>query len=97
MRSVGFLWLFALRMSSPVRQVIDGAIKANKVMVFSKSYCPYCTRAKQAITQAGEKFGVIELDVQPTLPAAHCILNLMVGCLIRSMPTDQRSRMSCWR
>ena len=31
-------------------------------MVFSKSYCPYCTQAKSALDQINVKYGVIELD-----------------------------------
>lgn len=32
------------------------------VMVFSKSWCPYCAKAKQALTEAGIKYAVLELD-----------------------------------
>ena len=35
-------------MASPaIKQSVDQLIKANKVMIFSKSYCPYCTMAKK--------------------------------------------------
>ena len=37
--------------------------QANDVMVFSKTYCPYCTKAKQALSELGVTFNVIELDV----------------------------------
>ncbi|XP_072960374.1 glutaredoxin-like [Typha angustifolia] len=32
------------------------------VVVFSKSYCPFCVRAKQLLTQLGAKYKVVELD-----------------------------------
>jgi len=38
-------------------------VSSNKVVVFSKSYCPYCKKAKAAIKEAGlSEFYVIELD-----------------------------------
>ena len=33
--------------SAAVRQSVDQLVKSNKVMIFSKSYCPYCTMAKK--------------------------------------------------
>lgn len=53
-----------LQMST--RAEIDRLIAENKVMVFSKSYCPYCTRAKEAIRGQGVAFHAIELDVSNT-------------------------------
>lgn len=31
------------------KELIEGKVKAKKVMMFSKSYCPYCTMAKKAL------------------------------------------------
>ena len=42
-------------------QVMD-LIKENKVIVFSKSYCPHCTRAKALLKNGGVKHKVVELD-----------------------------------
>ena len=33
--------------SAAVKQSVDQLIKTNKVMIFSKTYCPYCTMAKK--------------------------------------------------
>ena len=52
-----------LRMASNVRALIDKAIADNTVIVFSKSYCPYCIRAKDAIKNEGYNYHAIELDV----------------------------------
>ena len=41
-----------------VQEMING----NKVMVFSKEYCPYCTQAKELLLLAEINFSVIELD-----------------------------------
>ncbi|CAH2080036.1 unnamed protein product, partial [Thlaspi arvense] len=37
-------------------------VSSNGVVVFSKSYCPYCVRVKDLLKQLGAKFLVIELD-----------------------------------
>lgn len=37
-------------------------IDENSVMVFSKSYCPYCRATKQLLTELGAHFNVYELD-----------------------------------
>eukprot|EP00730_Choanoeca_flexa_P019881 TRINITY_DN9726_c0_g1_i2.p2 TRINITY_DN9726_c0_g1~~TRINITY_DN9726_c0_g1_i2.p2 ORF type:complete len:116 (+),score=16.11 TRINITY_DN9726_c0_g1_i2:65-412(+) len=42
--------------------IVEKAIAGNDVVVFSKTYCPYCTRAKSALKDAGVKFDLIELD-----------------------------------
>ncbi|KAG2219955.1 hypothetical protein INT45_002169 [Circinella minor] len=45
-----------------IEQIVEDAIKNNKIAVFSKSYCPYCTRAKRLLQELGQEFFVIELD-----------------------------------
>ncbi|GMY14873.1 glutaredoxin-like [Fagus crenata] len=37
-------------------------ISSTPVVVFSKTYCGYCTRVKQLLTQVGATYKVIELD-----------------------------------
>ena len=41
---------------------IDNKISSNKVMVFSKSYCPHCNYTKQLLENKGVEFGLVELD-----------------------------------
>ena len=41
---------------------VQGMIDGNKVMMFSKEYCPFCTKAKQILKSAGIDFKVYELD-----------------------------------
>lgn len=38
-------------------------IKANPVMVFSKSYCPHCANAKKALAEKEIAFNSIEMDL----------------------------------
>ena len=37
-------------------------VSSNTVVVFSKSYCPYCVTVKKLFTQLGADFKAIELD-----------------------------------
>lgn len=38
-------------------------VSGNKVVVFSKTYCPYCKKAKEALSNVGLKdYLLIELD-----------------------------------
>ncbi|KAL9267952.1 Glutaredoxin-C2-like protein [Drosera capensis] len=39
-------------------------VSSNPVIVFSKSYCPYCKKAKNLLTELGVSFKVIELDIE---------------------------------
>lgn len=40
------------------QQLID----ENAVMVFSKSYCPYCRNTKNILKKLNANFGLLELD-----------------------------------
>lgn len=51
------------------KQELDAALKKAKelassapVVVFSKTYCGYCNRVKQLLTQVGATYKVVELD-----------------------------------
>ncbi|KAJ2514914.1 Glutaredoxin [Coemansia sp. RSA 1939] len=48
--------------SDSVPELVRKLISDNNVMVFSKSYCPYCSRAKRLLAEKGIKFNAIELD-----------------------------------
>ncbi|PLB46844.1 putative glutaredoxin [Aspergillus steynii IBT 23096] len=37
-------------------------INENGVVVFSKSYCPYCNESKKLLNSLGAKFATVELD-----------------------------------
>lgn len=49
-----------LRMSQD--EFAKSEIESNTVVVFSKSYCPYCTKTKELFTSMGVDFKVHELD-----------------------------------
>ena len=54
-------------------------INNNKVMVFSKSYCPFAGQAKKCLQDLGVKFEVIELDVVQGGDALHAKLKQVCG------------------
>ncbi|CAN0061784.1 unnamed protein product, partial [Ascophyllum nodosum] len=37
-------------------------VASKPVVVFSKTYCPYCTKAKVALDAVGAKYELVELD-----------------------------------
>ncbi|XP_019161525.1 PREDICTED: glutaredoxin-C6-like [Ipomoea nil] len=39
-------------------------VASNPVVVFSKSYCPFCVDVKKLLTQLGASFKAIELDTE---------------------------------
>ena len=43
-------------------EVVEQRIKDNKVMVFSKTTCPFCTKIKNLFDSLGFKYEVLELD-----------------------------------
>ena len=45
-----------------VKKQINEDITQAAVMVYSKSYCPYCVEAKELLKYAGVKYNVFELD-----------------------------------
>ncbi|KAI8325408.1 glutaredoxin 1 [Martensiomyces pterosporus] len=49
-----------------ISKLVKSLINDNTVMVFSKSYCPYCSRAKAALTKHNVQFKAIELDLEET-------------------------------
>ncbi|CAH0474000.1 unnamed protein product [Peronospora belbahrii] len=44
------------------KETVEAKIAASPVVVYSKSYCQYCTKTKALLTQLGAKYEVVELD-----------------------------------
>merc|ERR1712151_782246 len=51
-----------MTMASSTEEFVKSEISSNKVVVFSKSYCPFCTRTKDTLTGLNIDFKVHELD-----------------------------------
>mmetsp|Transcript_6523 Transcript_6523/g.8847 ORF Transcript_6523/g.8847 Transcript_6523/m.8847 type:complete len:137 (-) Transcript_6523:249-659(-) len=63
-------------------EYVEDLIKNNPVAIISKTYCPYCHKAKRiSWDELGVKPAVIELDMRPTGdgPAIHRHLKNMLG------------------
>merc|ERR1719424_67900 len=43
-------------------EFVDSEVESNDVVVFSKSYCPFCTKTKELFTSMNVEFTVHELD-----------------------------------
>ncbi|XP_002125050.2 glutaredoxin-2, mitochondrial-like [Ciona intestinalis] len=70
--------------SKNARTLVEAEISNNKVLVFSKTYCPYCKMAKDALNEANIDFSVIELDKRNDGSAIQDVLNEITGA--RSVP-----------
>jgi len=48
--------------TAAAKSKVQGLIDDNAVVVFSKSYCPYCTATKKTLAGLGVQAVVVELD-----------------------------------
>ena len=62
-----------------VSTFIQTTTKANRVVIFSKTYCPYCANAKKLFEQLGQSATVYELDTMGRSAAAGAIQLLCRG------------------
>ncbi|KAJ0403860.1 hypothetical protein P43SY_004833 [Pythium insidiosum] len=44
------------------KEIVQQTVASNAVVVYSKTYCPYCTATKQLLRELGAKFALVELD-----------------------------------
>lgn len=58
---------------------VAALIKANRALIFSKSYCPYCDAAKAAFKRVGVVPHVVELDERDDGSAFQAALGQMTG------------------
>ncbi|OWF43114.1 glutaredoxin-like [Mizuhopecten yessoensis] len=74
----------ARSVSMPTEANIEKTINDNKVVVYSKTTCPFCIKAKTALKEKGIDFLAIELDRLDDMSATQDILKGMTGA--RSVP-----------
>lgn len=48
--------------TAAVKSMVANLISQKKVVLFSKSYCPFCRAAKTILKQMGEEYLAFELD-----------------------------------
>jgi glutaredoxin 3 len=66
-------------MSSPKAEMVKDLIKSDTVVIFSKSYCPYCNLAKEVFDSIKQKFTAIELDKRDDCEEIQAILGEITG------------------
>ena len=49
-------------MGANIKSLVDKQIEDNTVLVYSKSYCPYCKQTKKTLSELGASFLAVELD-----------------------------------
>ncbi|RIA94711.1 glutaredoxin 1 [Glomus cerebriforme] len=47
---------------SGIKDLVEKLIQENPIMIFSKSYCPYCKKAKETIEGLRKKYKAFEID-----------------------------------
>ncbi|CAE7448116.1 MSRB5 [Symbiodinium natans] len=56
--------------TSAPQQKVQELVQEHSVIMFSKTTCPFCSRAKEVLKGSGSKFVVVELDELPPQEAA---------------------------
>ncbi|KAK6628004.1 hypothetical protein RUM43_002100 [Polyplax serrata] len=68
----------------PATRVINDLITRDEIVIFSKTYCPYCKMAKEIFDNLNRKYTVIELDKREDGSAIQTVLGQMTG--VRTVP-----------
>ncbi|KAK4311780.1 hypothetical protein Pmani_016737 [Petrolisthes manimaculis] len=69
----------AVDMKGPVAAKVKNQIKENCVIIYSKTYCPYCKIAKKTFNDLGVPYEVYELDQMPDGVSVQDVLDNMTG------------------
>ena len=62
-----------------MEDTIKKYISDNKVMVFSKDYCPHCKATKDLLTEKGIEFKVVEMNTLDSGEEMHDALKAFSG------------------
>ncbi|KAG2300031.1 hypothetical protein Bca52824_036503 [Brassica carinata] len=65
--------------SSPEADFVKKTISSHKIVIFSKSYCPYCRRAKSVFSELNQVPHVVELDEREDGGSIQSALGEIVG------------------
>ena len=58
---------------------VSSEVKNAKVVIFSKTWCPYCTQVKAVFKKIGQPFEAVELDKAKNGNAIHAQVKAVVG------------------
>jgi len=73
-----------VNMDSEVAQMVKEKIDKHCIMIFSKTWCPYCKSAKQAFDELKKQYEVYELDKNAKSDEIQDVLHELTGA--RSVP-----------
>ncbi|KDP32664.1 hypothetical protein JCGZ_13662 [Jatropha curcas] len=65
--------------SNSASAFVQNLINSQRIVIFSKSYCPYCFRAKRIFSELHEKAYVVELDLRDDGAQIQYVLLDLVG------------------
>ncbi|RNA06195.1 glutaredoxin-C4-like isoform X2 [Brachionus plicatilis] len=68
---------------------LDQTINSNQIVVFSKTNCPFCTKAKSLLNTLNLSYNSIELDRNSECPESNCqplISSLINQTRLRTVP-----------
>lgn len=60
-------------------KLVADTLAAHRIVVFSKTYCPYCVKAKKAFASIGATPFVMELDERPDGDEIQRVLGGLTG------------------
>ncbi|BES91896.1 Glutaredoxin [Nesidiocoris tenuis] len=66
-------------MAGPAAKFVKDSIAKDTVVIFSKTYCPYCTMAKEVFQKLKKSFTAIELDKRDDGDQIQGVLGEMTG------------------
>ncbi|PVV05250.1 hypothetical protein BB560_000231 [Smittium megazygosporum] len=62
-----------------IKKIIVDLIISNPIMVFSKTYCPFCKKAKALLSSSNLKYKAFEADIVPYMPKLKSLLGDISG------------------
>jgi glutaredoxin 3 len=71
-------------MASPTAAMVKEWVNSDSIVIFSKTYCPYCKLAKEVFEKLQKKYTAIELDQRSDADEIQSILGEMTGA--RTVP-----------
>ncbi|XP_020285441.1 glutaredoxin-C4-like isoform X2 [Pseudomyrmex gracilis] len=66
------------------RDLVNDLIAKDSIVIFSKSYCPYCKMAKEVFDKLKKKYSTIELDDREDAQEIQDVLGELTGA--RTVP-----------
>lgn len=66
-------------MEGPDAQLVKDMIHDKTVIVFSKTFCPYCRKVKNLLDELNAKYEVVELDRRKDGKKLQAVLGKMTG------------------